>query len=381
MLPPLILLAMFAIYGTLHAYAFVKTRAAFSLGAVPAVFLGFFMASMVCAPNLVRVLEVKSHESAAWLASTVGYGWMGILLLFFLLHFPADLLKGIFRYAAPALNRDAPARRRRHRTQFLVILALSLALFFYGSFEAGNVRPQSIILETSRIPAEIGRLRIVHISDVHISLIAQNKRMEKIAALIRQAAPDILVSTGDLVDGQVEDLSKLLEELGKIEPKLGKYAVTGNHEFHSGLRHALDMTERAGFTVLRDEAMNVAGLITIAGIDDPAGKRYGISGEASEMDILSGLGGDAFILLLKHLPVSEKESAGLFDLQLSGHTHDGQIFPFGLMVRLFFPHGAGLHELPKGSHLYVSRGAGTCGPPIRLLCTPEIAVIDLVHET
>ena len=138
-------------------------------------------------------------------------------------------------------------------------------------------------------------------------------------------------------------------------------------------------TERAGFTVLRGEALTVAGAITVAGVDDPTGKGFGLLRGGSERDLLSGLPRERFTLLLKHMPVVEENAAGLFDLQLSGHTHKGQIFPFNLITRLFFPTDAGLAHLPNNSHLYVSKGSGTWGPPIRFLSPPEVTVIELVH--
>ncbi len=371
----MILLAIFAAYGALHTYAFLKTRAALRPHDSAAVLLALFMAGMVCAPNLVRALEKGGHEFPARLLAAIGYGWMGFVFLFVLLHLTADILGLAARRFAPSFcGKTAP------RTRFLVVLSLALGLFLYGLYEAGDIRLRHISLSTPGIPEAAGRLRIVHITDVHLNLIHTQAHIEKIAALIAGANPDILVSTGDLVDGQMGCLSRWLEPLRAIEPRLGKYAVTGNHEFLSGLRHALDLTEKAGFTVLRNEAVTVPGGVTIAGVDDPAVGGPDLRGTVSEGDVLSGLPEDSFVLLLKHRPLVEQGSPGLFDLQLSGHSHGGQIFPLHLAARLFFPHAPGLHGLPGGSSLYVGPGAGTCGPPIRILRPPVITVIDLVHE-
>jgi hypothetical protein len=124
----------------------------------------------------------------------------------------------------------------------------------------------------------------------------------------------------------------------------------------------------------------VEGLISIAGVDDPAVISSGLAGKVAEKELLSGLPGDKFTLFLKHRYEVEKEAVGLFDLQLSGHGHKGQIFPFMLVVRLATPYIAGLYDLSLGSLLYVSRGSGTWGPPIRFLAPPEVTVIDLVPE-
>jgi uncharacterized protein len=132
--------------------------------------------------------------------------------------------------------------------------------------------------------------------------------------------------------------------------------------------------------MLRGEARVVPGLINIAGVDDPTGNRFGGARSVSEKDLLSSLPRERFTLLLKHRPLVAEDAVGLFDLQLSGHAHKGQIFPATLLVEALYPIGAGFLRLEKGSCLYVSSGAGTWGPPIRFLASPEVTVIELVHE-
>lgn len=194
-----------------------------------------------------------------------------------------------------------------------------------------------------------------------------------------EAEPDILVSTGDLVDGQINDLSKMAEMFRAIPSRYGKFAVTGNHEYYAGLDRSLAFTEAAGFSILRGRGVQIADMIHVVGVDDPAGKRFGLQSKVSEEDLLSGPTEQSFTLLLKHRPLVNPKSTGLFDLQLSGHAHKGQIFPFSLIIKTLYPIDAGLLKLEKGAHLYVSRGTGTWGPPMRFLAPPEVTVIDLVH--
>ncbi len=242
-----------------------------------------------------------------------------------------------------------------------------------------NIRPEMITLRSPKIPEALGYLRIAQISDVHLGIIVREARIRKILSVIRKANPDILISTGDLVDSQIDNLTGSAEALQEIQPRYGKYAITGNHEFYAGLPQALEITRRAGFTILRNEAVSVRGIINIAGIDDPTGKYFSQSRGMQEDELLSLLPKDKFTLLLKHQPSVDQKSLGLYDLQLSGHTHKGQIYPFSYLVKLYFSHIAGWYDLPKGSHLYVSRGTGTWGPPIRFLSHPEVTIIDLVH--
>ncbi|MEF9427316.1 MAG: hypothetical protein L0956_09160 [Candidatus Mariimomonas ferrooxydans] len=178
----------------------------------------------------------------------------------------------------------------------------------------------------------------------------------------------------------MDGLKGLAELFNKINLKYGKFAVTGNHEFYAGIDNSLDFTKRAGFKVIRGEGLTVSGLINIAGVDDPAGKNYNLFKDVSEKKLLSGLPREKFTLLLKHRPTTDKSSSGLFDLQLSGHTHKGQIFPFSFITRLYYPVHTGSSKLTDNSFLYVSRGSGTWGPPIRFLSPPEVTVIELVYH-
>lgn len=184
----------------------------------------------------------------------------------------------------------------------------------------------------------------------------------------------MLVSTGDLVDGQMDSLEESILMWREVKPPLGKYAVTGNHEFFAGIDHALAATEEAGFRVLRGESVKPVAGLCLVGVDDPVGKYAGLP---VFLDLPPR--GEDFTILLKHQPSVSRRQAGLFDLQLSGHTHAGQLFPFSLITALYFERQAGFYHLEDGSMLYISRGTGTWGPPVRIFAPPEITLIELKH--
>jgi predicted MPP superfamily phosphohydrolase len=224
------------------------------------------------------------------------------------------------------------------------------------------------------------RFRIVQISDVHLGLIVRKERLAGIVEKIKAAGPDLLVSTGDLVDGSMDNPETLAAMLKELDVKHGKFAVIGNHEDYAGIRRSVDFIEKAGFTLVRGEAASFLPWLSIAGVDDPAGGSFGNPLQLSEKEILTQIPKDHFSLLLKHRPHVDESALGHFDLQLSGHTHKGQIFPFTLIIKSLFPIDAGRLDLQDGSTLYVSRGTGTWGPPIRFLSPPEVTVIDLVPD-
>jgi predicted MPP superfamily phosphohydrolase len=174
----------------------------------------------------------------------------------------------------------------------------------------------------------------------------------------------------------MDDLQGINELFREIHPRYGKFAVAGNHEFHAGLDRAVPLLKGMGFRVLRNEAIEIAPFLWIAGIDDPVGKTLKFSkAEQNPRSVLRAPRTD-FTLLLKHRPEVDKSSSDLFDLQLSGHAHGGQIFPFGFITRLRYL-SDGLHILSQSSSICVSRGSGTWGPPIRFLSPPEVIVIEL----
>lgn len=377
----LFLMTFFLLYSGMHLYVFLKAREALSFGAEVSIPIIIFMVGMILAPFIIHFSEKHGFESIARDISYLGYTWMGILFLFISASLIIDIYRFLVYSATFIFQKDLTIISPSARFSFFIPLLLSISIATYGYFEALNIRIEKVTVKTSKIPKRISGFKIVQISDVHLGLIIREERLKRILREVKKVNPDILISTGDLVDGQINRLEGLADLLKEINPRYGKFAITGNHEFYAGLAQALDFTKNAGFSILRGEGVNVSGLINIAGFDDPQGKTYGLYKDISEKELLSGLSPQKFTLLLKHRPVIDKDALGLFDLQLSGHAHKGQIFPFSLITRLYYRHTAhaGHLRLMDNSYLYVSRGAGTWGPPIRFLSPPEVTVIELVY--
>jgi predicted MPP superfamily phosphohydrolase len=373
------LVVFFLIYGSIHVYAFLKAKAALSLRVQTLIPLAIFMAAMTAAPAIIRYLERLHFEVIARVISYIAYIWMGILVMFFLLALCIDVYRLLIYLADLLVKTDLSVLSISARTSFFIPLIFALAGSAYGYFEARDIQVEHLTIKSAKIPEQVNPLRIVQISDVHVGLIVREERLRRIIETVKAESPDILVCTGDFVDGQINRLEGLAEILQEVKPKYGQFAITGNHEYYAGLDQALDFIGRAGFTILRGEAVDVAG-VNIAGVDDATGRQFGMLNGHSEKELLSGLDHDKFTVLLKHRPLVLNDTPGLFDLQLSGHTHKGQIFPFSLITKLYYPKHAGLLKLANNAHLYISRGSGTWGPPIRFLSPPEVTVIELLHQ-
>ncbi len=368
----LFLLTFLCLYGGINFYFFFRARAVLHFSGILQAIALLSLVLLIVAPILVRVLEALHYETLARTVACIGYVWMAFVFTFFFLSLSLECIRVVHKLIVP----DASTIALKAAT-FSLAVFLSAVLVIYGYFDAQHIRLKHLQIETSAALPENGRLRIVQISDVHIGIIIRNSRLDPVLEKIREVKPDMLVSTGDLLDGELDNIMNDAERFAAIETPYGKFAVLGNHEYYAGLRRSIEFTEAAGFRLLRDEWIEAAG-ITIFGEDDITGRRPGQTAQSASFQKALAEAREGFVLLLKHQPYIDQDAR--FHLQLSGHTHGGQLFPFGLFTKIYFPRNYGLHDLASGKQLYISRGAGTWGPPVRVFAPPEITVIDLVKK-
>lgn len=365
------LLFYFVVYGGAHIYFLSKLKNAFKLSMHAKITVITFTLILFLAPLIARKLETSGLDLLPEILSNTGYLWMGLLFLFI----SAAALVDCLNLALTNFSRKVPAR-----CLFLTAVAYSLLIGCYGYYEAKHVAPEYLTIKSNQIPEAVGRIRVVQISDVHIGQVVREQRIRAILATIKATSPDIIVSTGDLLDGHQRHFIGLERLFLELKPRLGKYAVLGNHEYYVGLEDSLKFMHEAGFNVLSNETFELKNVISITGVDDSRSISARSENMLIEERLLKSAAAGTFRLLLKHRPIVEKTSFGKFDLQLSGHVHKGQIFPFNMLTWLSFPVKSGLTILADGTSLYVSRGTGTWGPPIRFLAAPEISVIDLLPQ-
>jgi uncharacterized protein len=366
-------LAVFlTLYGLLHYYFYKKVTHAFILGRGSHIFLIIVLCLLV----LFSIMEARGSSP---IVAYLGSFWMGIIFLFFCINILIDIYKIVVfistKVISPALSNAVPD----NKTIFIFVLLFIAAINIYGWFEASNIKVEKISFKTSKLPPDIDNFRVVQISDIHFSATNGAGLAKKITKMVKDLKPDLVVSSGDLIDRGLNE-KEYVEDLFKGVPAhYGKFATTGNHEFYAGIKQTTDFTERAGFKLMRNEVATVGGFLDIAAIDDPAVKTIDGVKPIPESKVLESLNPDHLRIFLKHQPHVPEDSIGKFDLQLSGHTHKGQIFPFTMFVSLIYKYMDGYFDVGKGSKLYVSRGTGTWGPPIRFLTFPEITVIEFTR--
>jgi len=218
----------------------------------------------------------------------------------------------------------------------------------------------------------------VQITDVHVGPTIGKDFIEEIVRTANAENADCVVITGDLVDGSVAELGPLVAPLKNLQAKDGVYFVTGNHEYYSGADEWLAFLPTLGIRVLRNERVSLREGLDLAGVDDHSARGFG-RGHGTDLEkALGDRDVSRALVLLAHQPKTILDAIDYaIDLQLSGHTHGGQIWPWGYAVRLDQPHVAGLSR-HGGAHIYVSRGTGYWGPPMRIGAPAEITRIELV---
>jgi uncharacterized protein len=308
--------------------------------------------------------------------------WMGIGLLLITGLATMDLARLLFSAGqALGLTHGSLAAAEPRRLPALLGGGIGLGLSVFAI--RGGLRPPRIVrvqVKVPKLPPGLAGLTIVQLSDVHIGPTLDARFLADVVRRANALNPDLVAITGDLVDGSVEKLSAQVEPLRELRARLGVYFVPGNHDHYSGLGPWLAHLPSLGLTVLRNSHVVVGegeARFVIAGVDDPTGRRLGTGGGPDVAAALIGAPAGLPVVLLAHQPgeFDDAARAGVA-LQLSGHTHGGQLFPFTFVVGLFQRYLAGLYV--KGtSTLYVSRGTGFWGPPLRLLAPSEITRLVL----
>ena len=333
-------------------------------------FLGLFFLLMVLVPLLNRLTDHRA-DFLYWLS----YGLFGFVSTYLVYLLAADLGQFLLRRLV-----QAPASLGT----WAFGLALGAALVSNLAGLVTALRPpvlRTVEVPVRDLPEGLDGFRIVQISDLHLGPLVPAARVDRLVVRANALAPDLVAVTGDLVDGEADGVRAKAERMGALHGTHGVFFVTGNHEYYSGVAKWIPVIRGLGWRVL-DNAHAVlphrGATLVVAGMPDPAAR--GRRGTGHGPDLAAALAGapeGAPKLLLFHPPTGYEaaERAGI-RLQLSGHTHSGQYFPWSVVVRSIYRYPAGLHR-HGGMWLYTSVGTGFWGPPNRFLVPPELTLLVL----
>ena len=336
--------------------------------------IGALAATMILQPIAERTIRSPAARPLGWIASV----WMGSAFVLLVLLGLGDLGLWISQ-ALGILDQDVGATELA-RLRAVGTLGVAALTVVYGMRKALIVpRIKRVEVPLARWPAELDGFRIAQISDVHIGPLLGKGFAQAVTNRVNHMQPDVIAVTGDLVDGSVDKLMHEVAPFGNMKSRYGTYFVTGNHDHYSGANAWASAVTRLGMRTLRNERVTIehnGGRFELAGVDDHRGDW--VNGSREDLDAaLGGRDPDIPVILLAHDPTTFRAAPRYaVDLQISGHTHGGQIFPFHVPVRLATTWLAGLYE--RGlSKLYVSRGTGFWGPPMRIGAPPEITELVL----
>lgn len=330
---------------------------------------------------MVTMRFVHPDVGVFWLKPA--YIWVGVSFLLFVSVAFFDLLRVGYQGIVSIGGTDIDPARRQTLSRLVGVAAAALGLGATGAAfrEAARVVVQRVDVSLKNLPTALEGTSIVQLTDVHVGFNIRREFIQKIVEQVNALNPDIVAITGDLVDGSVEDLAPHVAPLGDIKSRHGTFFVTGNHEYYSGATSWCSHLTELGMRVLRNEHVKLGPEgqhLHLAGVDDFQAERFDDPGHAYDLPrAVQGRDPELPLILLAHQPKAVTEAAkhGV-DLQLSGHTHGGQLWPFNWLVKLQQPVVAGLARFGE-TLIYVSRGTGYWGPPMRLKAPPEVTHIVL----
>ena len=366
--------------GLLHGYAWLRLVHDPSWPALPTA-LGTALAVMLAvglpaAMMLARSAPARVAVPLAWAA----FVWLGTIFYVDVSLAVLDAGRLLFEGVASAsAGVSTPEGPTAARALALTAMALGLSIVSVGVWR-GRSAPivRRVRVPIAGLPAAFEGFRIAQLTDVHVSAITRRPAIERLVHATNALGADLIAITGDLVDGSVAELREHVAPIAELRAPSGVFFVTGNHEYFSGADAWSAHVESLGIEVLRNRHVRVekdGEAITLAGIDDAIARQFG--GRSDVDGALAGRDPSLPVVLLAHQPRSvEKAARAGVALQISGHTHGGQMQPFSLLVRIEQPFLRGLHRVGETA-VWVSEGTGTWGPPMRVGTRSEISLIEL----
>ncbi len=369
-----------SIYGLVNYYIFVTGWNAIPHNSIlnSVYIIAFFVLSLsfIAGRFLERVMLNWFSSLLVWLGSF----WLGAMVYFLLFALLFDLVR-LLNLFIPIYPQFITANYEQAKfIIFLCVVGIVLIIVIAGYINARAPQIKNLKIKINK-PSNLKQFKLAVASDIHLGTIICKSRVEKMVSLINSLNADIVLLPGDIVDEDLRPVTKqnLGETLRKIKSKYGVFGITGNHEYIGGAEPACKYLEEHGIKMLRDSFAEV-NVVYIVGREDRSIKQFAGKRRKPLAEIMKGVDKSKPVILMDHQPVklSEAETNGV-DLQLSGHTHHGQLWPFNFITNKVYELSWG-YKVKGSTHYYVSCGAGSWGPPIRTGNTPEIMQIDITFK-
>ncbi len=318
------------------------------------------------------------HDILLWMGSF----WFAMLLYFVIILFLIDLtrlLNIIFNFLPTTLRFPYQSTKI---ILALMVIAIVIITVLSGFINRTNFKIKKLEIDLPKKGSNLSELNVVTVSDIHLSPINNEKFLKKIITIITALNPDLILIPGDFVDEKSEILerNRIGESLKDLKARYGVFASTGNHEFINGVDQCVKFIEESGIIVLRDKFINIENMFCVIGRDDVSKPNFTRGKRAQLKDIVAGIKDNLPLILLDHTPVRLNEAGdNKIDLQLSGHTHNGQMFPLNFVTKMIYEKSWGYLK-KDNTQFYVSSGVGSWGPPVKLASDAEIVNIKIKFQ-
>jgi predicted MPP superfamily phosphohydrolase len=363
---------------SLPGYIGLRLLPPLAAGSAAGIVLGALVLTAAC--MLVPLsLNTRAFKNRTW---ADGLAWIGLIGMgFFSSLFVVTVLRDVFLLGA-RLALPGPQATALSIPSARWALGITTLCTFVGFIIARRPRLVYVDIPVAGLPAGLHGFSIAQITDLHVGPTIKRGFVERIVARVNDLEADVIAITGDLVDGTVEDLSSHTAPLAALSARHGVFFATGNHEYYSGERAWTEEIRRLGITVLKNQHVILrhdGTPLLLAGVTDYGAHHFNPAERSDPTAALAGAPRDSGPkILLAHQPSSAEAAADAgFDVQVSGHTHGGQFWPWNLFVRFFQPFTSGLNRL-RNLRVYISTGTGYWGPPNRFIVPGEITRIRLV---
>ncbi|MGD0591591.1 MAG: metallophosphoesterase [Bacteroidota bacterium] len=369
------------LYGLINTYIYLRGLHVFSLGSPLRIWFTvvfwFLSLSYIAARLLERIALSWLTDGLVW----IGSFWMGAMAYFLIILLAIDLLR-LVNYIVPFFP-DFLTRNLRYTKQVAALIVVGIVFLTVIGARVNAMFPRIQTLElTIHKNSPLKELNVALVTDVHLGTIICNSHFTRIVGKINSLNPDIVLFAGDLVDEDIEPVIRenLGETLRQIKSKYGIYGITGNHEYIGGVEPACKYLIEHGVTMLRDSVAQVANAFTLVGREDFSIRQFNGKKRKQLSELMNGVDTTLPVILMDHQPLhlDDVVNHGV-DLQLSGHTHHGQLWPFNYISQAVYELSWG-YKKKGNTHFYVSCGVGTWGPPMRTGNRPEVVNVKLKFE-
>lgn len=371
------------IYGLLNFYIYTRAMQALPEGGVVRSFFPYVFWAIAATYVLGRILEKVYLSDVSDVLVWIGSFWLAAMLYFFLAILILDLIR-LIHFMVPFFPSIITENYNEFKYYTLLFISSLVVVTIIGG-HINTLHPvvRKIDLHIAKSAGGMQNLNVVLMSDIHLGTLIGNGQLDNIINKVEALNPDIILLAGDVLDEDLEPVlrNNIGQTLSRLKAPMGVYAVMGNHEYIGGAEAASEYLSTHGIQIIRDSVVKINEAFYLIGREDRDRKRFSGLERSSLESLVQQVDAEYPLILMDHQPWYPQKAAELgIDLQVSGHTHHGQLWPLNYVTSAIYSISRGYAKIDK-THIFVSNGVGTWGPPVRIGNRPEIVYFSISFDT